>query len=116
MKRAMARDERAMPRDERAIRRNRPSRATSRSAPTLSGGWPTTSPCGFESCWLARPHERAHDLAVHLLDAGRVDSPGGEEFAGVLGAVDPRRLDLDLLEADLREEPPVFRILQRAGD
>ena len=64
---------------------------------------------------LAGPDERAHELAVHARrDGRRVDPLAVEEFAGVLGPVDPRRLHVDRLEAGLAELAAILAFLERA--
>src|SRR5439155_406093 len=56
-------------------------------------------------------------LAVHLgRDRVGVEAGAGEQLARVLDTVDPGGLDVDRLEAGLRELLPVLVLAERAGD
>src|ERR671930_1727957 len=66
--------------------------------------------------WPPRPDERAHELAVHRWrDRVGIEAGAGEELARVLDAIDPGRLDVDGLEARLRELLPVLTLVERPG-
>src|SRR5215475_1028732 len=66
--------------------------------------------------WLPGPHERADEPAVDGGDRLRAEPGAGENVARALGRVDPRRLQVDVFEAGLRELAAVLGLFQRAGD
>src|SRR5262249_26342973 len=63
---------------------------------------------------LARPDERTHELAV---SGGYVDvRPGAaKEIAGVLGAIDAGRLEVDRVEAGFLELAAILALLERTS-
>ena len=66
---------------------------------------------------LAGTDEGAHELAIHLGGDGLgVDPRSGQELARVLHAVDPGRLEVDGLEARLRELGAVLLFLESPRD
>src|SRR3972149_11301909 len=75
----------------------------------------TCAPRGLRGRRLARAHEGAHELPVHLGRNGvGVEARPLEELAGVLQAIDARGLDLDGLETHLGELGAVLLVLERA--
>src|SRR5215210_4338009 len=65
---------------------------------------------------LRRPHKRAHYLPIHRIRQCRIDPSVFEKSPGVLCVINARRLDVDVLEADLGEQIPVLRLLEGSGD
>src|SRR5262245_23678418 len=66
--------------------------------------------------WLPSPHERTDELAVRRGACLGTESGADQKVARALRRVNPRRLQIDLLEAGLRELGAVLGFLERAGD
>src|SRR5450631_2360485 len=70
--------------------------------------------CG---AWFHGAEEGAQKLSVHLRgESVDVDSLPGEKFAGVLGAIDTRGLNVNLRKASRRQFAAVVVLFQCAGN
>src|ERR1035438_10523096 len=65
-------------------------------------------------CWFHGPNEGAEEFAIHL-GCNRVDIDTGrrEELTRIFCAIDPRRLDVNLLKTSRGEFAAIFLIRKR---
>ena len=64
-----------------------------------------------------RTDEGAGDLSLDIGGDPFYVEPGVcQELAGIVDCIDAPRLDIDRAESGITEQPPVFVLVQRAGD